>query len=94
MSVFSDEKLVGLSGYWVGTKLWSGKYLELDHVVVHPNYRSKKIGERMTEFLRNIAKKENCKMLALDVYTTNYEGVRFYMNKGLKPRGFHMTQYL
>ena len=94
IAAFLDEKLVGLSGYWIGTKLWSGKYLEMDHVIVHPAYRSKKIGEAMTNFLRDIAKKENCKMLALDVYTTNYDGIRFYMNQGLKPRGFHMTEYL
>lgn len=94
IAAFLNDELVGLSGYWIGTKLWSGKYLELDHVIVHPDYRSKKIGETMTRFLREIAIKENCKMLALDVYTTNYDGIRFYMNQGLKPRGFHMTEYL
>ena len=34
VGVFIGGECVGLTGYWIGTKLWCGKYLELDNVVV------------------------------------------------------------
>ena len=37
--VYEQEQSIGLSGFWVGTKLWCGKYLELDNVIVHPSHR-------------------------------------------------------
>jgi ribosomal protein S18 acetylase RimI-like enzyme len=33
----------------VGTKLWSGKYLEIDNFIVHPEHRKKRIGKMITE---------------------------------------------
>jgi hypothetical protein len=28
IAVFDDEICIGISGFWIGTKLWCGKYLE------------------------------------------------------------------
>jgi hypothetical protein len=36
---------VGLSGLWSGTKLWSGKYLEIDNFIVHPEHRKKELAK-------------------------------------------------
>ena len=35
LGVYLDNELVGISGYWISHKLYSGKYLEPDNVVVH-----------------------------------------------------------
>ena len=85
---------MGLAGFWIGTKLWSGKYLELDNVVVHEDFRSKGIGSIMTEYLNQKAIDENCNMIALDAYTTNFGAQKFYMNHGFVPKGFHFVKYL
>jgi hypothetical protein len=37
IAVFEGDVCVGLSGLWSGTKLWSGKYLEIDNFIVHQN---------------------------------------------------------
>lgn len=94
ITVHDNEKIVGVCGYWIATKIWCGKYLELDNVVVHESYRSKGIGKIMTDYLLQKAKKEGCNMLGLDVYTDNFKGVKFYMNQGYVPRGFHMINVL
>lgn len=92
--VLENEKTIGLSGFWIGTKLWCGKYLELDNVVVHEDYRSKGIGKLMNNHLEKIAISTNCNMLALDAYTTNFSAQKFYMNQGFVPKGFHFIKVL
>jgi len=89
-----EGKTVGLSGFWIGVKLWSGKYLELDNVIVHPDFRSKGIGSLLTTKLNEIATTNDCNIMALDAYTTNFAAQKFYFNHGFVPKGFHFVKYL
>ena len=41
IAVYDENDCLGISGFWVGTKLWCGKYLELDNVIVSAKYRSR-----------------------------------------------------
>ncbi len=88
------ETAVGLSGFWVGTKLWCGKYLELDNVIVHPLHRSKGVGKLLTEYLNQKAVDLGCKVVALDAYTNNFPAHKFYYNHGFVPKGFHFVKFL
>ena len=92
--VVENNTTIGLAGFWIGTKLWCGKYLEFDNVVVHQNFRSKGIGSLMTDYLNQKAIDENCNMMALDAYTNNFGAQKFYMNHGFVPKGFHFVKYL
>lgn len=92
--VVESNITMGLAGFWIGTKLWCGKYLEMDNVVVHEDFRSKGIGSIMTEYLNQKAIDENCNMITLDAYTTNFGAQKFYMNQGFVPKGFHFVKYL
>ena len=85
---------IALAGFWIGTKLWSGKYLELDNVVVHEDFRSKGIGSIMTNYLNQKAIDEDCKMIVLDAFSTNFGAHKFYMNHGFVPKGFHFIKFL
>lgn len=91
---FENGTPVGLSGFWVGTKLWCGKYLELDNVIVHPNHRSKGIGKVLTEYLNQKAIDLGCKVVALDAYTNNFPAHKFYYNLGFVPKGFHFVKFI
>jgi ribosomal protein S18 acetylase RimI-like enzyme len=92
--VYENEQSVGLSGFWVGTKLWCGKYLELDNVIVHPNHRSRGVGKLLTEYLNKKAVEMGCKVVALDAYTNNFPAHKFYYNHGFVPKGFHFVKFL
>lgn len=92
--VVQENQTVGLAGFWIGTKLWSGKYLELDNVVVHQDFRSQKIGSIMTNYLNQKAIAENCNMIVLDAFTTNFGAHKFYMNHGYVPKGYHFVKFL
>ncbi len=94
VAVFEGEKCIAISGFWFGTKLWCGKFIELDNVVVDPEYRSKGIGKLMSDFLEDKALKLKCTILVLDAYTTNFGAHRFYYNQGFGPKGFHFVKVL
>ena len=94
IAVFEGDVCVGLSGLWSGTKLWSGKYLEIDNFIVHPEHRKKGIGKMLTDYVDALAKETGCTMIVLDAFTGNYTAHRFYYNQGYVPKGFHFLKIL
>lgn len=94
LAVFKNKEMVAVCGIWINTKLWCGKYMELDNVIVHPDYRSAGIGKLITNYLNKKALALNCKLMALDAYTDNKRAHKFYMNDGYDITGFHFTKKL
>lgn len=94
VAVFEEETCVGISGYWTATKLWCGKYIELDNFIVHPDHRSKGIGKIITDYIDNKAEEIGCTNIVLDAFTTNFAAHRFYYNQGFGPKGFHFVKIL
>ena len=94
VGVFIGDECVGLTGYWIGSKLWCGKYLELDNVVVSEKHQSKGIGKVLFDFMELKAKEHNCNMVALDSYTTNFKAHKFFYKQDFAPKGFHFINIL
>lgn len=94
VGAFSGETMVGVCGAWIATKIWCGKYLEVDNLVVHPDVRSGKIGTRLVEHLETIAREEECEFLILDSYTSNHPSHRLYHRLGFEIWGFHFVKPL
>jgi len=94
IAVFEDDICLGLTGCWSATKLWTGKYLEIDNFVVNPEYRSKGIGKMLTDYIDKKAIELNCSSIVLDAFTGNFGAHRFYYNQGYAPRGFHFVKIL
>jgi GNAT superfamily N-acetyltransferase len=94
VGVFEGDICLGLSGFWIGTKLWCGKYLELDNIVVSKSQRSQGIGKLIFDFLHKKALENECTMLSLDSYTTNFNAHKFFYKEGFAPKGFHFINIL
>ena len=94
IAVFENDVCLGITGCWSATKLWTGKYLEIDNFVVHPEHRSKGIGKMLTEYIEQKALDLDCSSIVLDAYTENFAAHRFYYNQGYGPRGFHFVKIL
>ncbi len=94
LAAFENDICLGICGFWIGTKLWCGKYIELDNVVVKQEYRSKGVGKWMTDYLEEKARQMGCSILVLDAYTHNFGAHRFYYNQGFGPKGFHFVKIL
>jgi GNAT superfamily N-acetyltransferase len=94
VAVFDGDTCVGVSGYWIGTKLWCGKYLEIDNLVVSAKVRSKGVGKMIFDYLSEKAQQEECSMVSLDSYTSNFKAHKFFYNEGFAPKGFHFINIL
>lgn len=94
LAVFEDDICVGITGFWQGVKLWSGKYIEIDNFLVHEEHREKGIGKMMTDYISDLAEKTNCSMIVLDAFTGNFKAQKFYFNQGFVPKGFHFIKDL
>lgn len=94
LAVYENDQCIGLSGIWVGSKLWCGKYMELDNIIVAEAYRSKGVGEHIFNEAKTLSNELGCSILALDSYTTNFKAHRFFYNQGFAPKGFHFIQVL
>lgn len=94
IAVFENDVCLGITGCWSATKLWTGKYLEIDNFVVHPEHRSKGIGKILTDFIEQKAINLGCSSIVLDAFTGNFGAHRFYYNQGYAPKGFHFVKVL
>ena len=92
IGAFVAEKLVGVAGAWIATKIWCGRYLEIDNLVVHPAQRSAGIGARLILHLENVAKDRGCQVVVLDSYTSNHPSHRLYHRLGFEIWGFHFVK--
>jgi len=94
VAVFEEEECIAICGFWIGNKLWIGKYLELDNIIVRASHRSQGVGKLMFDFLERKALEQQCKMLSLDSYTSNFKAHKFFYNEGYAPKGFHFVTLL
>jgi GNAT superfamily N-acetyltransferase len=92
--VYDGKKIIGCTGIWTGAKFYCGKYLEIDNFILDKKYRSKGIGKLVTDFILKLAKKEKCKVIMLDAYTTNHASHKFYLREGFIVKGFHFIKFL
>lgn len=94
LGAYIEQTLVGLSGMWQGTKIWCGDYIEIDHLIVHPDYREKGVASLLMAQIEQLAREQGCNLLTLDSYTTNYPSHRLYQRKGCEIWGFHFIKPL
>jgi GNAT superfamily N-acetyltransferase len=94
VGVYDNEKLIGVSGYWIASKLYCGKYLEIDNFVIDKEYRSKNIGKMMVEWMSGEARRNGCRSMLLDAYVENFKAHKFYYSQGFIARGFHYLKWL
>ena len=94
IGVFENGICLGITGCWSATKLWTGKYLEIDNFVVNPEFRSKGIGKLLTDYIEQKAIDLDCSSIVLDAFTGNFAAHRFYYNQGYGPKGFHFVKIL
>lgn len=96
MVVMEDEQgnAVAMSGIWVTTKFYSGRYLEMDNVVVAETHRSSGLGKQLSDFVLQIALNEKCQTIMLDAYLENESAHRFYEREGFVRKGYHFLKTL
>lgn len=90
--LFDNEKLIGISGAWITTRVYSGKQLEIDHFVIDENKRSTGLGKLFLDEIENWAKSQNCLHIELNAYVQTEKAHKFYFRNGFKILGFHFQK--
>jgi len=94
VGAFDKKNCIGLSGFWVNIKIWCGKYIEPDNVVVNQQYRSAGVGKMLMDWVIEEGKKLGCKVSTLDSYVGNDKSHNFYFREGYHIKGFHFYKDL
>ena len=92
IAAFDGDRIVGVAGYWLGTRFWCGEYLDADNVIVDETLRSRGVGKALMDWLEAKAKELGCKLLVLDSYVTYVRAHKFYFREGYEITGYHFTK--
>ncbi|MTI30548.1 GNAT family N-acetyltransferase [Xanthovirga aplysinae] len=86
--------VVGISSGWLTTRIYSGKQLELDNVIVDNKLQSNGVGGKFLELINSRAKQMGCETIELNTYVSNDRSHKFYFKQGYKILGFHFQKKL
>ena len=92
IGVYDQDELIGICGVWVLNKLYAGKHVEPDNVIISPQYQGKGIGDLMLNFLDDYAKEMGCDRAEVNCYAKNVRGKKFWENQGYEALGFHLIK--
>ena len=94
VGVFDEETLVGICGIWTLTKIYVGRHIEPDNVIISPEYRSRQLGQQLMEWVESYARSKGCVASELNCYVSNEAGNKFWQQQGYKVLGLHYQKKL
>lgn len=94
IAAFEGEVAVGVAGYWLFSRFYSGLYMDVDNVVVDETQRSGGIGGAMMDWLEHHARSLGCRSVMLDSYVTLARAHKFYFRRGYEILGYHFRKEL
>lgn len=94
VGVYEGARLIAISGIWILNKIYAGKHIEPDNVVVHPDYRGKGVGELLMNWIHEYAISIGCLTSELNARVANEIGVKFWKRMGYEPIGYHFIKPL
>ncbi|HZF65589.1 MAG TPA: GNAT family N-acetyltransferase [Chitinophagaceae bacterium] len=94
VGVFDEETLVGICGIWTLTKIYVGRHIEPDNVIISPEYRSRQLGQQLMEWVESYARSKGCVASELNCYVSNEAGNKFWQQQDYKVLGLHYQKKL
>lgn len=86
--------MLGCAGFWVGTRLWCGKFIEPDNLVVNRQHRGCGVGDKLMEWIEEEGKTHNCHIVKLEAYAVNTNARAFYVRKSYEEPGIVIVKPL
>lgn len=93
-ALFQDAELIGISSGWTTVRIYCGKQLELDNVIIDSKIQSKGFGKYFVNAIKQWSISNSYKSLGLNTYIENSRSHKFYFNQGFKVLGFHFEHKL
>jgi GNAT superfamily N-acetyltransferase len=94
IAAYIGDRMVGVSGFWVGMQLWTGKYCEPDHVIVDAEMRSGGIGAQLMQWIEREAERLGCDLLRVAMILGKDRTRSFYRRNGYADDGLILVKPL
>jgi len=92
--MYHQGELIGIRGIRLMTRHHIGKSAEVDHVVIHPDYRNQQLGKKFFEWIHDQLQKMGCEAVELNTSADKRKSHKFYYNEGYEIFSFHMLKIL
>lgn len=83
-----DQKIVGYAGMWIVID-----DAQITNIAVLPDYRGRRIGERLLYYIMQYAKSVGVQRLSLEVRVSNIIAQKLYRKYGFVPGGIRKNYY-
>ncbi|MBL4710058.1 MAG: GNAT family N-acetyltransferase [Flavobacteriales bacterium] len=90
--LFQNNKLIGIASGWSTVRIYCGKHLELDNVIIDQNLQSNGLGAYFLSEIEKLTLQNKYQAIGLNSYTSNSRSHKFYYNQGFKILGFHFEK--
>ncbi len=92
--LFRDAELIGISSGWTTVRIYCGKQLELDNVIIDSKIQSKGLGKYFFDAIKKWSSTNDYQSIGLNTYVENARSHKFYFNQNFKVLGFHFEHKL
>lgn len=92
--LYLNDTLIGITCAWIMVKVYCGKQIEIDNVILDSNHQSKGYGTILLHYIEKWAVENDCETIELNTYVQNPRSHKFYFNKDYKILGFHFQKKL
>lgn len=79
------EEVIGITGYMVKTRFLA----ETVKTVIHPNYRGKGLGEKLSQAIEDEVRKRGFTKVMTTIYVDNLPMIFIKLKQGYRFEGFH-----
>ncbi|WP_299463586.1 GNAT family N-acetyltransferase [uncultured Microscilla sp.] len=90
--LYQAGELLGISSGWTTVRIYCGKHLELDNVIVDNRLQSKGLGKQFFSKIEDWALQNGYDAVGLTTYLSNARSHKFYFNQGYNILGFHFQK--
>ena len=92
--LYEKNRIIGIASGWTSMRVYCGKQLELDNVIIDNNLQSKGLRNLFFKKIENWALQNDYKSLNLSTYVSNSRSHKFYFNQGFNILGFHFQKLI
>ena len=91
---YSRGQLVGICGMWILTKVYVGRHLEPDNVIILEANRSSGLGRRLVAWVHDYARSKGCVATELNCYLGKGKAQDFCEREGYRKIAVHYQKLL
>ena len=89
----AQDECVGITGFWMQTRFYCGKYVDVDNVIIKKEHQGNGLGAQLMRWVEEEARRQGCECAMLDSYTPNAASHKFYFREGYYILGYHFFKH-